>query len=51
LRQAKAKGFLTEAELTERVAACEELGRMLGGFIKYLQRSAFKQRGHYRSTD
>jgi len=51
LRQAKAKGFLTEAELTERVAACEELGRMLGGFIKYLQRSGFKQRGHYRSAD
>ncbi len=51
LRQAKSKGFITEAELREREAACEEVGRMLGGFIKYLQRSGFKRRGHYRSKD
>ena len=42
-------------ELTsdDEMAACDnmgdELGRMLGGFIKYLRRSGFKDRGSYRA--
>jgi four helix bundle protein len=48
LNSARAKSYITEEELTKRLEMGEELGRMLGGFIKYLRRSGFKDRGSYR---
>ena len=45
LKQAYFKNYITEAELQAHLAAGEELGRMLGGFIKYLRRSGFRDRG------
>jgi four helix bundle protein len=48
LHSARAKRVLTDDELSERVALGEELGKMLGGFIKYLRRCRFKDRGTYK---
>ena len=47
LRRACRKGYITEDELAACASMGEVLGRMLGGFIKYLQRSDFKDRGHH----
>ena len=49
LQAARSKQYLTEEELTPPIALGEELGKMLGGFIKYLQRSDFKDRGRFCS--
>ena len=49
LYSAKVKRYITQDELNERVAIGEALGKMLGGFIKYLRRSGFKDRGSYKS--
>ena len=38
---------MTQGELQELIVLGEALGKMLGGFIKYLQRSDFKDRGHH----
>ena len=48
LHAARAKRYLTNNEVCERAAQGEELGRMLGGFIKYLRRCGFKDRGTYK---
>jgi four helix bundle protein len=49
LKQAYFKNYITEDELEARLGAGEELGRMLGGFIKYLRRSGLRDRGtHHR---
>ena len=45
LRIAYFKRVITAAELQRRLAAGEELGKMLGGFIKYLRRTDWKHRG------
>jgi four helix bundle protein len=45
LQAATGKRLLSELECRERVVAGEELGKMLGGFIKYLRRCGFKDRG------
>jgi four helix bundle protein len=45
LKQAHFNNCITEDELRARLAAGEELGKMLGGFIKYLRRSGFRDRG------
>jgi hypothetical protein len=45
LKQAYFKRYITLDELNARLSAGEELGKMLGGFIKYLRRSDFKDRG------
>ena len=37
--------YISQRELEALVDQGEALGRMLGGFIKYLQRSGFKDRG------
>jgi four helix bundle protein len=45
LKQAHFKTYVTADELGDRLMAGEELGRMLGGFIKYLRRSDWRNRG------
>jgi four helix bundle protein len=50
LRKAYYRRYLTQEELDARLAEGEELQKMLGGFIKYLEQSDFKDRGHHRST-
>ena len=47
LRRAFREGYIAKDELETRIAMGETLGKMLGGFIKYLQRSDFKDRGHH----
>jgi four helix bundle protein len=47
LKQAHFKNYITADELRPRLAAGEELGRMLGGFIKYLRRCDWKDRGSH----
>ncbi len=47
--QAFRKQYVTAEEYTVRQHMGEELQRMLGGFIKYLRRSGFKDRGSFRS--
>ena len=51
LKQLERRRTITLAELTPLVDEAEELGRMLGGFIKYLRASNFRRRGSYRPTD
>ncbi len=52
LKKAYFKRYITQDELESRLAAGEELGKMLGGFIKYLRRSDFRDRGsHGAPTD
>jgi hypothetical protein len=48
LRKAYFRKYITRQELDARVAQGEELKRMLGGFIKYLEESGWKDRGHRR---
>ena len=47
LKQAYFKKYISEVELNERLVSGEELGRMLGGFIKYLRRSDWNDRGSH----
>jgi len=47
LKQAYFKKYITAEELTPRLEAGEELGKMLGGFIKYLRRSDWGDRGSH----
>jgi four helix bundle protein len=48
LRQAHLKGHITEADLKRCEILAEDLAPMLGGFIRYLYRSGFKDRGRYK---
>lgn len=48
-RRATRKNYLTEEEVTPIVSRLDEIGRMLGGLIKYLDRSDYKDRGRFRS--
>jgi four helix bundle protein len=47
LRRARRKAYLTEAELEPLLHQAESLGRMLGGFIKYLHGCDWKDRGRH----
>jgi four helix bundle protein len=47
LKQARNKGKITEDQYNRAVALGEPLGRMLGGFIKYLAKSGFTDRGRH----
>lgn len=51
LAAAHRKRCITAEQLSTRTAMGEELGRMLGGFIKYLARSRFKNRGRHKIRD
>ena len=47
LKQAYFKRYITDEELQPHLVAGEELGKMLGGFIKYLRRCDWKDRGSH----
>ena len=47
LKQAYFKKYITADELASRLDAGEELGKMLGGFIKYLRRCDWRDRGSH----
>jgi four helix bundle protein len=51
LHRAHSKKYISSDELKAMVAIGEELGRMLGGFIRYLARSEFKDRGRHQRND
>jgi four helix bundle protein len=48
LRHAHLKNHITETDLQHCETIAKDLGPMLGGFIRYLYRSGFKDRGRYR---
>jgi four helix bundle protein len=48
LRKAYFKRLITKDELSGHLTDGEELGKMLGGFIKYLRESGWKDRGFRR---
>lgn len=50
LRKAYYKRYITREELDARLAQGEELAKMLGGFIKYLEQSDWKDRGYHREA-
>jgi four helix bundle protein len=50
LGRAARRGFVPRDEVTHLEPKAEELGRMLGGFIKYLRKSGFKDRGRFRAS-
>ena len=47
LTRAQRKGYITSADLKDLIPRAEELGRMLGGFIKYLHGCDWKDRGRH----
>jgi four helix bundle protein len=47
LKQAEEKKHITASDRRPLKKQGEELGRMLGGFIRYLGRSGFKNRGRH----
>ena len=51
LRKAYYRRYIDSEELNARVTQGEELEKMLGGFIKYLQECNFKDRGHHRASE
>jgi four helix bundle protein len=50
LRKAFYRRYITQPELDARLRQGEELQKMLGGFIKYLEQCDWKDRGHH-ATD
>jgi four helix bundle protein len=50
LHEAQMKGHISEADVESRELLATPLSKMLGGFIKYLRRSGFKDRGRFRAT-
>jgi len=48
LKTARRKGCISQEELDGRLEAGEKLGKMLGGFIRYLKESDFKDRGRFK---
>ena len=51
LKQAYFKHHISKEQLDPRICQGEELGKMLGGFIKYLRRSDWGDRGSHRSSE
>ena len=51
LKQAHFKKCISEDQLNPQLASGEELGKMLGGFIKYLRRTDWDDRGSHKSSD
>src|SRR5262245_1407238 len=47
LRQARRKGLVSNADVAGVEALAEPLGKMMGGFIKYLRASGFTDRGRH----
>jgi four helix bundle protein len=50
LKQAYFKRHISKEQLDPHVIAGEELGKMLGGFIKYLRQSDWTDRGRHDSS-
>ena len=50
LRRASLRGHVSREEVAALQPKAEELGRMIGGFIKYLRKSGFKDRGCFRAS-
>ena len=50
LKQAYFKKYMSEEELKPHLASGEELGKMLGGFIRYLRKSDWNDRGSHGSS-
>ena len=48
LNRAHSKKYITNKERDPMIPIGEELGRMPGGFIRYLARSDFKDRGRHK---
>jgi four helix bundle protein len=46
-RQAQKRGYIDDKQLATVVELGEPLGRMMGGFIKYLAESGFTDRGRH----
>jgi four helix bundle protein len=51
LKRARAKKLLSPADVDARLVAGEELRKMLGGFIRYLHETDWKDRGHHTDSD
>jgi four helix bundle protein len=51
LKQAHFKNYITKEELETVLVAGETLGKMLGGFIKYLRRTDWHDRGSHTADD
>jgi four helix bundle protein len=51
LKQAYFKKHISEQQLKPQLMNGEELGKMLGGFIKYLRRSDWDDRGSHHSPE
>ena len=50
LRRAAERGHVAQEDIATLEPKAEELGRMIGGFIKYLKKSGFKDRGCFRAS-
>ena len=50
LRKAYYRRYISQEDLNARLAQGEELSRMLGGFIKYLQECDWKDRGYHSAA-
>jgi four helix bundle protein len=50
LRKAYYRRYITRQELDARIAQGEDLKKMLGGFIKYLEESDWKDRGRHHAA-
>ncbi len=50
LRKAYYRRYITRQELDARLAQGEELEKMLGGFIKYLEGCDWKDRGYHQAA-
>jgi four helix bundle protein len=49
LKSAQRRGWLTAEECNQCAAMGDEIGRMLGGWIKYLARCDWKDRGRHKA--
>jgi four helix bundle protein len=47
MRQARKKGLVTDADLARVEELAAPLGKMMGGFIRYLRTSGFTDRGRH----
>ena len=50
LRRAARRGDVAADDISALEKLAEPLGKMFGGFIKYLKRSGFKDRGRFRAS-
>ena len=50
LQRVARRGQVPAEDVARLEPKAEELGRMLGGFIKYLRQSGFRDRGRFRAS-